>query len=56
MMDLFGLDPAQAADEQIQDRVNRQVAVDVQKSGLTIPTIVVLHDDHSMRRFAADRI
>jgi Serine dehydrogenase proteinase len=56
LTELFNLDPALATDEQIQDCVNRQVAIDVEKSGLTTQTIVVLHDDHSMSRFAADRI
>jgi len=53
---LFGLDPA-AGDDQIQDPVNQQVDADVRGSGLlTTHTVIVLHDDHSLTRFAADRI
>lgn len=54
---LFGLDPSTATDDQIHDPVNRQVGADVEKSGLSAShTILVLHDDHSLTRFAADRI
>jgi hypothetical protein len=54
---LFGLDPSSATDEQIQEPVNRQVALDAENSGLAAThTVVLLHDDHSLTRFAADRI
>lgn len=57
LMMLFGLEPSQATDEQITELVNRQVAADVEKSGLLANyTIVVLYDDHSLTRFAADRM
>lgn len=53
---LFALEPP-VTDEQIQDPVNRQVSLDVEKSGMqTTHTILLLHDDHSLTRFAADRI
>jgi len=57
MMALFNLEPSQATDEQINELVNRQVAVDVEKSGLLEQfTVVLLYDDHSMSRVAADRV
>src|SRR5262249_49492622 len=53
---IFSLVDTEATNEQIEEPVNRQVAWDIEKSGLTTSTIVVLHDDHSMHRLAADRI
>lgn len=57
LMTLLALDPAQATDEAITDLVNRQVAGQIEASGLSAKyTILVLYDDHSMSRLAADRI
>ena len=54
---LFTLDASSATDEQIQDSVNRDVTRIVEESGLLAKyTILILHDDHSLSRFGADRI
>ena len=57
LIDLFTLDPSSATNEQIQDCVNGDVVEAVEKSGLHAKyTVLILHDDHSLSRFAADRI
>lgn len=57
LMALFSLDPSQATNEQIQDLVNREVALDLEKSGLLAThTVLLLCDEHSLTRFAADRM
>lgn len=53
---LFELESS-ATSEELQDAVNRQVMAEVEKSGLLKShTVLILFDDHSLNRFAADRI
>ncbi len=55
--DLFGLDPAKADDEQIQEIVNRHVATEVEGSRLASEyNILILSEDRSLTRSAANRL
>jgi hypothetical protein len=55
--ELFSLDPAAVTDDRLQDIMNRHVTYEVAKAGFDAThTVLVLHDDHSLQRYAADRI
>lgn len=57
LMALFSLDPSKADDEQIQELVDRQVAAEIEKSGLAARyNVLLLYDDRSLTRVAADRL
>lgn len=55
--EFFSLDPTTVTDAQLQDIMNRHVAFEVERANLReTHTVLVLHDDHSLARHAADRI